>query len=121
MSFNWLCHRRRFDIPHPAGVPVIFLHPRGPLMIALWDLVLSQKRACSQGRCIHPCPLRSEPFFARFSANPVARTVFRQPDILVDLDAAGNPISLEVVGPEKTPFSAVLAVLEEFGVRLTCD
>lgn len=54
--------------------------------------------------------------FVRFSREPVKRTVMRAPDILVDLDANGNVISLEVVGVRGTTFEAVLAVMKEFGI-----
>lgn len=43
----------------------------------------------------------------------------RQPCIVVDLDADGNPLSVEIVGASMTTSSQLLAALNEFGIQLS--
>lgn len=52
--------------------------------------------------------------YMRLNSGKVAKTLCRQPDIHVDLDAEGNVLAVEVVGAHSTPFDAVNRVFEEF-------
>ncbi len=48
----------------------------------------------------------------------VARTVEREPDIHVDLDADGRPLSIEFIGARECPIWAAARVFEEFGLTV---
>lgn len=48
----------------------------------------------------------------------VARTVEREPDILVDLDAEGKPLLIEFVGARECPVWVAARVFEEFGLTV---
>lgn len=58
MGYYWLCGKRK----RMSGCPVVFLLPRGPILWAIWSLILGRRRHCSWGRdtCLYPCPLHPD-------------------------------------------------------------
>ncbi|MHB1955323.1 MAG: DUF2283 domain-containing protein [Sulfobacillus sp.] len=57
--------------------------------------------------------------FIRLREGAVARTLERPNEIYVDVDADGQPLSIEVIGLSETPAKAVMDVFQEFGVTFT--
>ncbi|HEY3998511.1 MAG TPA: DUF2283 domain-containing protein [Candidatus Xenobia bacterium] len=55
-------------------------------------------------------------YFIQVREGEVAKTLERKPDILVDLDAQGKVLAIEVVGSSTTPVGALMSVLNEFGL-----